>query len=44
MKEAINKTKSEKLKKDYSKAIARMKEELRCYDRFRKAEVAEIIK
>lgn len=44
MEEAIKITKSEKLKTDYSKAITRMKKELKCYDRFRKAEVAEIIK
>lgn len=35
MKEAINKTTSSKLKKDYSKAIYRMSKELKYYDRFR---------
>ena len=39
MEESIKKSKSEKLKTDYSKAINRMKKELRYYDKFKKTEV-----
>lgn len=34
--EAINKSKSAKLKRDYSKAVKKMKKELKEYDNFRK--------
>lgn len=36
MEEAINKSKSEKLKRDYSKALKKMKRELKDYDNFKK--------
>ena len=39
MEEAINKTTSVKLKRDYFKAINRMRKELKYYDKFMKAEV-----
>ena len=45
MEESIKKTKSEKLKADYTKGIRRMKKQLKIYDNYRKqAEVVEIIK
>ena len=42
MKEAIKKTKSEKLKTDYLKAIKRMNKQLKIYDRYKKG--AEVIR
>ena len=45
MQEAIKKSNSKKLKTDYTKAIMRMKKQLKIYDNYRKqAEVVEIIK
>jgi hypothetical protein len=36
LEEAIEKTKSEKLKKDYGKALNRMRHELKIYDSYRR--------